>query len=375
VRPTGLGSFGMPRRTGLDVVLILVGLTAVSACSSASEDFSVAPSSDDAGADGGPGPTHDGADDARAEGATSESGMPDAADGADGSGDASPIDTADAIAAACGALAAAQCENLSACAPFILEVQFGTKARCIERRVLSCHAQAAAPSSGATAASISACATGLMGISCYHAAHGPLPAACTPVGALPSDAPCGFGTQCASGSCRLASGTACSVCGPAAVAEGGPCTSVGFECAYGLECVSGTCARPSDTGGPCADGKPCWVGATCVSGACVAKGTEGDACDNGALPCDGARGTYCSSFTGTCVKIVPAKIGDPCGDLAPCDADAFCETSAGMSGVCAPRAADGAACSSGGATSPLACYPASACTGGVCAPFDAASCH
>lgn len=270
--------------------------------------------------------------------------------------------------ASCTALATASCNKAAECNPSIIKGQFGSLATCIERRKISCLGSAAAPGSGFDPTLVNACAASIPSETCMQAAHGPHATACAQKGSLDEGAPCGFGLQCKSGNCDLASGTSCSTCTKPLLPLGSPCT--GFQCESGLQCVANTCVRASNTGGPCSATQPCWIGAICLAGTCVARANKGESCAT--IDCDGRLGLACDTATKTCVETVIPALGGACGP-PNCGAGICKPTSdSGPAGICVARIADGMPCD---AASGNPCLQASACTGGKCTPFDATNCR
>ncbi len=284
---------------------------------------------------------------------------------ADGGGEVGgDAETGDPKDSTCTALAQAECKTFEECNRAILEVQYGTIENCRARRKINCLGSAAAPGSGWSLANVEACIKSKATQTCMQSAHGPHAPECTPTGSLEMGAPCGFGIQCKSGNCVVASG-ACGTCGSPAKALGETCS--GFECVSGLFCVASKCTAAAGTGEACAPDKPCWIGATCVAGTCVAKAKKGESCAT--LPCDGRLAFSCDETSKVCVDFTFAKTGEACGPPS-CKGDICRPTSdAGTAGTCVARLPDGAACDASNI-----CQQAAVCSGSKCTPFDATIC-
>ncbi len=263
--------------------------------------------------------------------------------------------------AACTAAASAQCQLEWKCSAFDAQAKWTDQATCVARTKALCLTSLAAPSTGATAASVQACAVARASEACADFFANDPPAACLPqVGGLADGQPCAFDAQCASASCRVAKGSACGTCGAPAKA-GQSCASYG--CDRGLECVAATqlCQPPGAASAPCDDtGTPCAAGLSCVgatatrAGSCQTAGASvGASCDptgKTAPRCAAIDGLRCAAITRQCASVALVAAGEPCGDLghgkfADCAAGGTCRIATGsLQGTCVAAAADGAAC-------------------------------
>ncbi len=136
-------------------------------------------------------------------------------------------------------------------------------------------------------------------------------------------------------------------------------TTSGF-CAFGLHCVGpsgmSTCVVDAAEGETCATGNDlplaaprCGNGLLCEGGTCQPYSVSGlgEACDNTGRLCP--LGSFCSNAS-ICVALPSG--GEPCLQNL-CDPDHIC-----VGNTCAPRSAEGSACTSGGE-----CATGLACTG------------
>jgi len=100
-------------------------------------------------------------------------------------------------AQACTAWASNHCRRLEACAPVSLQAGYGDVETCVARNEVGCDAALRAPGTGATAASIEACAAASGAASCEDVVVGRAPAGCAVSGTLQAGAACGDDSQCA----------------------------------------------------------------------------------------------------------------------------------------------------------------------------------
>jgi hypothetical protein len=294
--------------------------------------------------------------------------------------------------AACDASATAQCALEWKCSAFDAQSRWPDQATCVARTKAQCLASLAAPSTGATPASVQACASARAGEACADFFASNPPAAChAQSGALADGQACAFNAQCKSAFCRTAKGAACGTCG-AAAKLGESCAT--FGCDYGLTCESTLqkCVIPAASGAPCDATTPCAAGLSCVGatgtkvGACQPAGaTVGAACDEKDLTaprCAQIDGLRCATKTKLCVGIALVPANAPCGALgdgsfASCAAGGVCKLAAGTAqGTCVAAAADGQACDATGSNGPGCAAPAR-CVGTTtttCAVASAAAC-
>ena len=259
-----------------------------------------------------------------------------AAEGGPGAPDASDV---------CANVAYARCSRVKACSPTYLSLDFGDFATCQALYTEQCQYQLSAPSTGATPARISACATALMTQDCSDVIYTQnQPPDCTPAqGALPAGAPCSVNGQCQTSWCSRPAGTGCGVCAMPP-APGAPCQT-SEQCAAGATCTSltNTCADFAQQGTACGPSQPCSDGLSCVGGICVAGvATAGASCDFAGAGCDEFSGLACNAATGTCKPLVIAEPGQACGTVA--DQSQICLRGTCIRGVCVSRGSLGQPC-------------------------------
>jgi hypothetical protein len=192
--------------------------------------------------------------------------------------------------AACHDLAAAQCKQLIQCGSSLVPAYFGSDGNaCIAQVAAACMATYWFPGSGATSASLEACASATRGASCDSYGVS-LPLCPLPPGTFANGAWCSSNAQCAGGECSFA--------------------AAGYnDCG---SCVEKTSAAP-----------PCRADVDCVSP---------QICKDGGICALGSLGSACS---------VP-------GALSVCDSDLICApTGVAGSGVCSHRPQTGESCAAG----------------------------
>jgi len=303
----------------------------------------------------------------------------------------------------CVDLAKASCAERDTCTNGVANlVRYGDVGTCEARSQLSCAHVLTAPNTGATNATVEACAASYATETCADWLSGAATMACLPqAGSVANGKACAFNSQCASTYCATGRDVACGVCAELPKV-GDDCSATG-ECANrGLQCVSGTqkCAAPVAKDGACDSDNPCASGLSCVGskqgqnptkGACLLAGTMvGAACDpkrQTAARCENALGLVCDGTTNKCVAAAMAAAGEPCGNVSgvrtACKAGGQCVLPAGMSGAqaegtCVAPAADGAACDTNAGPpclSPAKCVvSADGGTLGTCAVADPSKC-
>jgi hypothetical protein len=207
-------------------------------------------------------------------------------------------------------------------------------------------------------AGVDACAEHLTGVACAEQISdldGPCGDMWT--GSAPAGSKCGIDVEsfiCAAGTTCILTPDFCGTCEPSSP-RGGPCQPGGTRCANDDACIDGECIARSLPGKPCSAAQPCVVGASCTADVCVAAEIvgEGDDCDQ-THRCP--YRSYCNA--GTCVR--GALLGEPCTATREC-----------VSGRCegnecvALRAADEACTSSGECSS-------AQCIANECAPLPSA---
>ncbi len=281
---------------------------------------------------------------------------------------------------ACTDFASALCGKLNSCAPFLMQLEYGSVSACEQLEQGPCTEAVGANGSGANGSNVEACAQAYMSESCADLESNNTPSACQVHGSLAAGTPCGSGIQCSGDSyCNVPSNATCGVCA-ALVASGGSCSNDG-DCQKGLVCHkpngsgTGTCVAPVAQGASCsAGGAPCALPNVCFMGTCQAPGGAGAKCDAVANNCDFTQGLYCQS--GTCTKVAVATAGQACGlvngTYTLCGSGTQCML-AGTSGMgtCSAAAANGAACGSNGQS----CMPGAVCVNNLCTVPNPASCH
>jgi hypothetical protein len=300
---------------------------------------------------------------------------------------------------ACGAVAAARCARLQACAPNTLLSNYGSTSACETSFTTSCVNALAAPSNGNTAANTEACAQAIPGWACADYQNDQnIPTPCQQQkGALASGTSCAFNGQCQSGYCQIPLYGRCGTC-EAQPTAGTDCSNLA-NCGPGLECTEDTktCVVPQGSGKPCAPGMPCGYELSCVGanadagtmGTCMAAGTTaGVTCDpklEAAGGCAEGQGLFCDGVTKTCQAYAIASGGEPCGAVdggaAECTGASRCVRGAdGGPRTCVAPAAEGNGCVTPGNDGP-GCLAPDKCvvtvdggTSGTCLQTTAAAC-
>lgn len=267
---------------------------------------------------------------------------------------------------ACAAYAEASCARYAACSTFAVPQSFGDAATCQARLKLQCTLQMAVPSTGMTAATVSACARALPSATCGALAGRTVPE-CTFKGTIINGAKCSQREQCQSGSCRIASGT-CGVC--AAVLAAGQACTYSYECARGFTCSSSVCRAWGTAGQACSDTQPCSPELYCHAGTCALPiSTPGAACTPTEWgSCNELNGLTCKDASAVCAQLRLASPGQACGTVAGdevlCSGGGDCQVASGATrGICLAPAADGAACDT---TRGVRCLAPATCTNKIC---------
>ncbi len=281
----------------------------------------VSPPADGADATGDDGIPDDG-------GGTEEDAAPDIGE----SPDVPPPLTIDDVCADFGDKA---CERINACAPALLQKNYGTVKVCSDRLRIGCLIDAKAPGARVFENPLHDCIQKFPDATCSDVLNDQVLTSCYPAGARPASAACGSHSQCASGYCRIAAGT-CGVC-TARAADGAKCDSTredNRQCAAGLVCAANICVVPAASGKTCDDNtKPCLRLLSCVAGSCVAAGDTGDTCADD-KDCNNWSGFYCtkdaSATEGKCQKVTLISIGSRCTAAGPpCVAAGVCGPASG----------------------------------------------
>ncbi len=285
------------------------------------------------------------------------------------------------------------CGKIGSCANLFLKISYGDVATCKTRAMIDCLQVAAAPSTGAKPADITACATAAGAATCENLLNNKWPSECAPkVGALENGRACGDDSQCKSTFCGYDGDTKlCGVCAEKPV-DGGAC--VDTKCPMGLACHQDKCVKAVGDGGACSDAIPCLEGYTCVGATCKKNvATEGAACDEDgvtAANCDGSAGLICLAKKCHLAKYVGD--GQPCGvegTLSPlnitgitvCEKNGYCNGAdlAAMppvlKGTCSPGAKDGETCVADASVwKGPGCMEPAECIAGKCKLPDSAAC-
>jgi hypothetical protein len=303
-------------------------------------------------------------------------------------------------AMACTLLGEARCMALDQCSGGVLTTaRWGSATVCKARIDAQCLQNLAATGTGATPATVLACAAALGTQSCSDVLANDTPEECAPVsGSLASFSPCFASGQCQTSFCQLEPNAACGLCKPVPEA-GAPCSTT-TDCGDGntLGCVGMVCQPYLEAGAPCASGVTvCSPGYACTrnadAGASVDAGancrlegtTVNAACDtaNSEHPsCNTTYGLQCVSSK--CAAVAYVDAGQACGTeltdgVARCAASGTCVDGGvptSKSGVCLAAAADNAPCDT--AVGP-GCLPQARCvleagTSGTCVSLGNASC-
>lgn len=272
---------------------------------------------------------------------------------------------------ACDQFVASFCNKLQECLPFAIKIAYKDANECITRQKSQCVKALNAPSTGATPANVSGCASAISGASCDDLFK--QPDACkTPAGTLADGTPCGDDAQCQGRSCNKTGDSECGACGKR-VGAGGDCTNA--QCDDGLECAqNGKCVAPGAAGAACGESQPCTAPLVCSKGTCAKGGEAGAPCAED-QPCNAFKGLVCDPTANTCKELKTANAGEACGVVSGgfvlCASGGHCKTSSpGGAGTCQAAAADGAACGGDGP----GCQEPAECVNGVCTIPDPGAC-
>jgi len=283
---------------------------------------------------------------------------------------------------ACNDLGNAICSKIESCAPFELQVVYGSTSACATRFALTCPDAIAASGSGATPAAVESCSQAYSSASCGDVLSGKTPSACQIYGTLTAGTVCGADQQCVGpdGYCKVAATAVCGACGTTAAA-GGAC-SANSDCQSGLTCplptgsTTGSCVAPGAAGATCDKLHPCASPLACLNTTCSQPVEAGQACDATAQNCDFTQGLFCNPTTKVCAQIGMAGAGAPCGfangAYTVCNGGGTCNLNPTTgAGTCEAVAADGATCGSNGAS----CLQPAVCVNNTCTIPNASSCH
>jgi hypothetical protein len=267
-------------------------------------------------------------------------------------GDAAPVNVT--AAQACADSARARCQRFDACSNNTYNaIHYGDEPTCESALTSTCLTNLGAPGTGATPATVEACAQAIPGESCADYFGQNPPAACaTPVGTIANGSACATSAQCQSTFCAVGASSLCGVC--AAVPAVGATCSVAADCGSrgGLTCQNGACAAFVASGGACGKDAPCAPGFSCVgatktaSGTCQADGaTVGASCDAKQATgpkCDPDLDLVC--IASMCSAEMIATGSAACGVVSPGTV-----TRCGAAGVCVLSAPDAGPPSDAGA--------------------------
>jgi hypothetical protein len=273
---------------------------------------------------------------------------------------------------ACDQYVSTFCNKISECFPAAIRLSYKDAAECISRQKTQCVKSLNAPSTAATPAYVSGCASAISAASCDDVFK--QPDACkTPAGTLADGTPCGDDAQCTGRTCNKTGDTNCGACGQR-VAAGGDCTK--GKCDDGLSCAeNGKCVAPGAAGATCGENQPCLTPLVCANGTCAKGGEAGAACSE-AAPCNAFKALACDSASKTCKEVKLANPGETCGVVngafVLCAAGGDCKTAGATSptGTCQAALADGAACTTDGPS----CQEPAECVNGVCTVSDPGTC-
>jgi hypothetical protein len=278
---------------------------------------------------------------------------------------------------ACADAAAALCAQLEMCGAPLITQQFGDVATCQTRSTITCPSTFMAPSTAATPSHLEKCAKAVPSLTCAQLYTRDTPAACAPEpGKLADGSACGDDAQCANAYCKKPAGQVCGVCSKRAAA--GAACALDADCDYNLTCANSSCVAYAAAGATCDAGHPCARPNVCKAGVCAAPAQAGQACtpSTGGGDCDLTAGLFCHPTMRTCVAVMWAGAGQPCGfvnnNVVACSGSGHCQVPNLMvMGTCVAPAADGAACDT---TNGPDCLPPAECVGGVCKLPNPASC-
>ena len=272
------------------------------------------------------------------------------------------------------------CAKLDACAPLLIQTQYGDTTTCADRFKLTCVPSLAAPGTSQTPTTLDACAKAIAGVSCADLTSNVTPDACkVKPGKADNGKACGTDAQCVSTACVLDFVTGCGVCG-ARIASGGACGAAGQgPCDYGTKCIKSICKKEGVAGDKCTDGNDCGYELACKAGTCAPSDPVGTTCTPGKAEvdtCDHAKGLFCQPVTKQCAAYKTATVGATCGfnagsgDFTVCVGPSYCKPGAtAFQGICRAMVADGAPCAPG-----EQCLAPAQCLGAVCKIVDPSSC-
>lgn len=299
------------------------------------------------------------------DGGSGGSGGTGASGGSGGSGASGGSGGAPNIDDACASFAAALCEHVETCAPFVFGVTYGDQATCQERLGVRCKEPTTLDGANIVAADIEACTDAYAARSCEDVFAGP-PAICRVAGDKANGATCSAAAQCLGSLCERPAEGECGECATI-LNEGDPCAAAPERCDDGLFCnASDVCEAYAASGAACSAEKPCKAGLSCDAGTCGALEPEGADCSLGQV-CDITVGGFCS-LDGNCHTFLVAALGQACGfdqgtgDFTLCEADAFCAETE----VCTARPKEGQACTVDPETGNGDCITGLDCVGGKC---------
>jgi hypothetical protein len=317
--------------------------------------------------------------------------------------EASPPATGDGgptAATACTLLGEARCMALDQCSGGVqTTARWGSSSVCKARIAAQCLQNLAATGTGATPATVVACAAALGSQGCSDVLANDTPEECVPVtGTLASFSPCFASGQCETSFCQLEPGAACGLCKP--VPEAGSACATTADCGdrNALGCVGMVCQPFLEAGAPCAaQVGTCSAGYSCTKsadagadagGTCKLQGTTVNAaCDTANTDhptCNSTYGLQCVSSK--CAAVAYVDAGAACGTevtsgIARCAASGTCVADSGVpsskSGTCLAAAPDNAPCDT--ALGP-SCLPQARCvveagTSGTCLTLDNGTCQ
>jgi hypothetical protein len=252
----------------------------------------------------------------------------------------------------CITYAYGRCSYLQSCSPTAVLNRYGTTAECQAIFQGLCENGLAAPSTGTTPATLSACEAALPGWVCdAYLYNENIPPACqTPTGSRPAGSPCGLSQQCVSGYCALPLHGACGTCA-SLPPTGASCAEL--VCPPTLTCVAATqtCVAFAQEGASCSASQPCSDGLTCVvaTGASTTTGiceegvaTASAACSFTGAGCNFYQGLTCNVQTGQCATVTLGVPGQACGIVGA--QAASCIGGICVRGECQAYALPGQAC-------------------------------
>jgi hypothetical protein len=226
------------------------------------------------------------------------------------------------IASACADSARARCQKDDACTGATYNpIHYGDEATCEARTAALCVTSLSAPGTGATPASVEACAQAIPSESCddFYGVK-PVAACATPKGTLANGTPCVTSSQCQSTYCATGAYVVCGQC--AAVPQAGDACTYDGDCGDrgGLTCNDlGRCVAYGALDALCDKDTPCGVDLSCVGATTNTQGTcqtgvaSGAPCTSAGPHCDPTLNLVCVGTTCAAEPVVAG--GQPCGDL------------------------------------------------------------